>query len=185
MTESESGNEKAPRPVRRRVFFALWPDDATRSAIVRATRTAVGQCGGKPTPDANLHMTLAFLGPITPADLAKVEALTPPASVPFQLVLDRLYLWQRAQIFWIGPTTIPEPLLTLEHALWDSLVDQGFKRERGPYVPHVTLARKAQIARGTVSPVPWRVDSIALVESKTGPRSSRYTVLKSWEFAGP
>ncbi|NNC65868.1 MAG: RNA 2',3'-cyclic phosphodiesterase [Gammaproteobacteria bacterium] len=182
MADTESGSGAPARPVRRRVFFALWPDDTTRTAIACATRDAVRHCGGKPTPVENLHVTLAFLGPITPVDLAKVEALTPPASAPFELVLDRIYLWQRAQIFWIGPNTIPEPLLTLEHALWDSLVDLGFRRERRPYVPHVTLARKAQIARGTVSPVPWRVEGISLVESKTGPRSSRYTVLKSWPF---
>jgi hypothetical protein len=32
---------------------------------------------------------------------------------------------------------------------------------------------------GAITPVPWRIEGIALVESKTGPRSSRYTVLKS------
>jgi hypothetical protein len=36
------------RPDRHRVFFALWPDDATRAAISRATRAAVGSSGGRP-----------------------------------------------------------------------------------------------------------------------------------------
>ena len=36
------------RPGRHRVFFALWPDDATRAAISRATREAVRLSGGIP-----------------------------------------------------------------------------------------------------------------------------------------
>ena len=187
MADSDSRDDAPGKPVRRRVFFALWPDDVTRRAIARASRDAVRHCGGKPTPVENLHVTLAFLGPITEADLARVEALTPPPAAPFEIVLDRLELWARAHLLWVGPRTAPEPLVRLEHTLWDRLVDLGFSRERKPYVPHVTLARKAQAARGTVTPVRWRVDGIALVESKTGPRNSRYTVLKNWDFqsSGP
>jgi len=168
---------------RHRVFFALWPDDLVRESITRATRTAVRQCGGRPTPRANLHVTLAFLGPLTPEDLAKVLALTPPPVAPFELVLDRLGLWERAQVLWIGPTGIPQPLTRLEQALWTALVALGFQREPRPYRPHVTIARKAQAARGAVAAVAWRVDGIALVESRPGPRRSRYDVLKSWRFA--
>jgi 2'-5' RNA ligase len=182
MADTESGSGAPAKPVRRRVFFALWPDDTARTAIARATRDAVRHCGGKPTPVENLHVTLAFLGPITPDDLAKAEALTPPPAVPFELVLDRLNLWARAQVLWVGSSTVPEALITLERELWDRLVELGFTRERRPYIPHVTLARKAQAARGAITPVPWRIEGIALVESKTGPRSSRYTVLKSWPF---
>lgn len=182
MTDRAPGKEETPRPARRRVFFALWPDENTRQALARATRAAVRQCGGKPTPIENLHVTLAFLGPVTPDDLANVEALRPPAAAPFDLVLDRLELWARAHVLWVGPSETPDALLALERELWNRLVDLGFKRERKPYVPHVTLARKAQAARGTVSPVTWRIDGFALVESKTGPRNSRYSVLKSWDF---
>ena len=182
MADPAPGSEPDPRPPRRRVFFALWPDDDTRQALSRATRGAVRQCGGKPTPIENLHVTLAFLGPITAGDLANVEALTPPAAEPFELVLDRLGFWQRSNVLWIGPADVPEALISLERKLWDRLVDLGFSRERRPYVPHVTLARKAQAARGAVSPVPWCIEGIALVESKTGPRNSRYSVLKTWPF---
>lgn len=182
MAGPESPADEPSKPARRRVFFAIWPDEDTRIAISRATRDPVRHCGGKPTPRANLHITLAFLGPITPEDLAKVEALTPPRAAPFEIVLDRLNLWERAHVLWVGPSAVPKPLLSLERKLWDQLVELGFTRERKPYVPHVTLARKAQAARGTVTPVPWQIEGIALVESKTGPRHSRYSVLKTWAF---
>ena len=38
---SAEAGDSAP-PASRRVFFALWPDDAVRAQIVRATREAVG-----------------------------------------------------------------------------------------------------------------------------------------------
>jgi len=169
--------------VRRRVFFALWPEPTTRRALARATRAAVRHSGGRPTPTENLHITLAFLGPIAAVDLSKVLALAAPPGLPFELVLDRLGLWERAQVLWIAPAATPAPLLELQRCLWDQLVDVGFERERRPYLPHVTVARKAQAARGTVTPVHWPVTGIALVESKTAPRNARYDVLKTWDFA--
>ena len=56
-------------PDRHRVFFALWPDDATRAAISRATREAVRTSGGRPIAKERLHVTIAFLGELTAAGL--------------------------------------------------------------------------------------------------------------------
>jgi len=173
----------APGPQRRRLFFALWPDTATRQAIVRATRRAVRACGGKPTPQANLHVTLAFLGPVSAADLERVAALEPPPCAPFELVLDRLGYWERARVLWLAPSEAPAALRALERDLWDRLVALEFERERKPYAPHVTLARKARNVAADVDRVVWTVEGIALVESQTGPRHSRYSVLESWPFA--
>lgn len=170
---------------RRRVFFALWPDERTRLAIIRATRAAVRHCGGRPTPRNNLHVTLAFLGPVTETDLARLRALEPPATAPFELVLDRLGLWPCAQVLWMAPTGVPPPLLALERGLWDRLVGLGFERDPRPYLAHVTVARKAQAACGGADPIRWPVGGIALVESKPGPRSPRYEVLESWDFRYP
>jgi 2'-5' RNA ligase len=175
--------ESSLAPVRRRLFFALWPDDATRQAIVRATRRAVRACGGKPTPRENLHVTLAFLGPINAEDLARIEAFEPPPRAPFELTLDQLGFWAQARVLWLGPTEAPAALRALERELWDRLVALGFERERKPYAPHVTLARKARGVSADVEAVVWPVGAIALVESKTGPRNSRYTALRSWPFA--
>jgi 2'-5' RNA ligase len=164
------------------VFFALWPDAATRKAVVRATRQAVRRSGGRAVPEANLHITLAFLGPITPADLDRVLAIEPPHSLPFELRLERLGFWDGSRVLWIGPTETPPVLLELERALWDTLVALGFTRERRVYQAHLTVARKAQAARGEVTAVSWRIDGIALVESRPSPRSARYEVLREWAF---
>jgi len=171
-----------PAPQRRRLFFALWPDEPTRHAVVRATRRAVRECGGKPTPRSNIHVTLAFLGPVDAEDLARIVVLEPPPCAPFELVLDRLGYWERSRVLWLAPSEAPAVLRSLERDLWDRLVALGFERERKAYAPHVTLARKARGVDDDVGRVVWPVHGIALVESQTGPRHSRYTVLKSWPF---
>jgi 2'-5' RNA ligase len=176
---SDAEGAAAPR---RRVFFALWPDAATRAALFKATRAAVRDGGGRPTPARNLHVTLAFLGPVTEGMLAELSALGPLPSPAFDLELDRLGYWERAQILWVGPGHVPPPLASLEAALWQRLVALGFARDPRPYFPHVTIARKAQAARGVVRAVTWPVRGFALVESRPGPRSSRYELLASWRF---
>ena len=77
------------REPRRRVFFALWPDEETRRALLRATRSAVRRCGGRATPSDNLHVTLAFLGPVTATLLERVCQVPPLPAPAFELVFDR------------------------------------------------------------------------------------------------
>ena len=114
-----------------------------RRELLRATRTAVRRCGGRGTPPGNVHITLAFLGPLTEADLATVVGAPPLASPPFTIRLDRLGYWSRSRVLWLGASRVPAELVQLERSLWDALVAVGFERERRPYSPHVTLARKA------------------------------------------
>lgn len=171
--------EKTPR---RRVFFALWPDGKTRRALLRATRSAVRRCGGRATPADNLHVTLAFLGPVTTELLGRVRRVPPLPSPDFELVFDRLGFWDRSRALWVSPSRVPAPLIALEAALWDRLVEVGFERERRPYRPHVTLARKAKGVEEDISPVSWLVSELALVESKPGARHPVYEALEVWPF---
>jgi len=45
-----------------RLFFALWPDDATRRALAACASAVVAQTGGREVAAGNLHLTLAFIG---------------------------------------------------------------------------------------------------------------------------
>jgi len=175
----------ADKASRRRVFFALWPDGETRREIIRTSRSAVRRCGGRPTPQDNLHVTLAFLGPVTEAVLERVRELPPLPSPAFELVFDRLGFWAGSRALWISSSRVPPALIELEAALWDRLVGVGFERERRPYRPHVTLARKAQAVEEKLSPVAWLISEFALVESKPGARHPSYEVLEVWPFEDP
>ena len=177
--------EAGPKPARRRVFFAIWPSEAIRRELLRASRAAVRRSGGRATPPGNLHITLAFLGPLTEAGLATVMRIPPLPSRDFTIRLGKLRHWSRSRVLWLGASQVPAELVQLERNLWDALVDVGFRRERRPYSPHVTLARKAKSVEMDVNPVVWPVSGFALVESRPGARHSVYEVLRSWDFHDP
>lgn len=170
----------APRD-RHRVFFALWPDDATRAAISRTTRDAVRASGGRPIAKERLHLTVAFLGELTAAGVATARAVPPIAVGAFELTLDALGLWPESKVLWLAPSEPSAALAELEARLSDALVERGFRSEDRVYRPHVTLARRARPpAEARVEPVRWAVGELALVESFPVGRGVHYEVLERW-----
>jgi 2'-5' RNA ligase len=171
-----------PAERRRRVFYALWPQTATRQALARAARTPVRQAGGRATATENLHLTLAFLGALAPAALERARALRQPTTPAFELTLDRLGYWPRSRILWLAPSVVPEGLDALVQWLWHELGEMGLTREPQLFRPHVTLSRRAREVGGPVSSVDWVVDRFALVESLPAAGGSRYEPLGDWRL---
>ena len=165
---------------RRRVFFALWPDDATRTTLARATRRAAGAAGGRATRRENLHITVVFLGGVTPVELDRARDVPPIGTGPVELVLDTLGHWPRPRILWLAPSVRPDALMVLERSLWDGLVAQGFERERKVFTPHVTLCRRARAVEEAVRPVRWRAERLTLLESVPVERGVRYEPIQDW-----
>lgn len=168
------------RPDRHRVFFALWPDEATRAALSRATRAAVQASGGRPIAKDRFHLTVAFLGELTAAGLAVARTVPPIAVGAFELTLDAIGVWPESRVLWLAPRSLPAPLAELEARLWERLAAQGFAAEPRVYRPHVTLARRVRPVETDVEPVRWRVEDLALVESFPDGRSVHYEVLERW-----
>jgi 2'-5' RNA ligase len=173
----------APRLNRHRVFFALWPDDATRGAISRATRAAVQASGGRPIAKERLHLTLAFLGELTDAGLAVARGIPPIEVAAFDLALDAIGVWPESRVLWLAPLVPPAALADLETRLWSRLDAAGFEAEDRVYRPHVTLARRARPIEATVEAVHWPVRDLALVESFPAGRNVHYEVLARWPLA--
>jgi 2'-5' RNA ligase len=168
------------RPDNHRVFFALWPDDATRAAISRATRSVVGASGGRPIAKERLHLTVAFLGELTGAGLEAARGAPPVRVGGFELVLDSVGLWPESKILWLAPSAPPEALIELEARLWEALAERGFRAEERVYRPHLTLARRARAVAAEIEPVRFAVNELALVESFPDARSVHYEVLERW-----
>jgi 2'-5' RNA ligase len=173
--------EQPPAPPdRHRVFFALWPDETTRSALSRATRAAVQASGGRPIAKDRLHLTVAFLGELTAAGVAVARSVPPIEVGAFDLTLDAIGIWPESRVLWLAPRSLPAPLEELEARLWERLATHGFEGEDRLYRPHVTLARRARPVEADLVPVLWRVEELALVESFPDGRNVHYEVLERW-----
>lgn len=165
----------------RRLFFALWPDETSRERLARLARKTARR-RGKRVPDENLHITLVFLGSVSAVQAAcLVRATEDVRGEPFSLRLDRVGHWARPRVLWIGPSQVPDALLSLVRDLNDAARACGLATDPRPYNPHLTVARKVSAGReAEVDPVEWRVESFSLVESVTDPQGARYQVLRTW-----
>lgn len=161
-----------------RLFFALWPDDRTRDALMQLQSRIQGQT----TSYRNLHLTLAFLGQQPVAllsDLKEILAHLPRQELTIEL--DRIGYFTRQRIVWAGTHRVPDNLLALQSQLMKSLGTlQPAPEVRGTFKPHVTLARNAEPPEdGDFAPIVWHANHIALVKSVTRPTGSLYEVVAS------
>lgn len=156
---------------RLRVFFALAPDAATQEALGIVAREIAARGSGRAIVDANLHLTLAFIGD---ADSERVETLrTILATLPrkaFTLALDCIGAFRHSDLAWIAPSEVPSELTTLQCALASALVDAGFALETRPFHAHVTLARRCakKVTKARTERLVWRVEHVALLASIAG-----------------
>lgn len=166
-----------------RLFFALWPDAAVQARFHEAGQRLHRACGGKRTRCENIHLTLAFLGDVPLERLAAVRALAEAIQVPaFDLSFDRLGWWRRNQIAWSAPSDAPRALFELVAALKAGLAAEGFKTEDRPYLPHLTLLRRAHCreTRFDGEPVLWPVRDFVLVSSLLSENGSAYEIIGRW-----
>jgi 2'-5' RNA ligase len=128
---------------------------------------------------------------VTPGQLSRLEEIAGGVRAEsFDLCLDRLGFWPQRGILWAGCRQTPAPLRRLAGALAADLRAAGFAidhRSGADLVPHITLARRARCASlprlGT--PIGWRVDEFALVESHLHPSAATYRTLARFALAEP
>lgn len=159
-----------------RLFYALWPDDATRAELMRVQTSMHGRL----TRYEDLHITLAFLGqqPVTLLPALK-EILAGLRKTAIALTLDRIGYFTTKRIAWIGMHEAPDALLVLQRELAQALVQKNISFDnRTGFKPHVTLARDASLPPDIVfTPITWQATQAALVQSM--PNGGGYHVLAS------
>jgi 2'-5' RNA ligase len=177
------------------LFFALWPDEAQRAALMEATAETIRHCGGHPVPESRLHVTLAFLGSVPEprladlSDLAQRTAATFPGdALPLGIVLQGFEYWVKPLVLAVlerGVPAQPAPTsgaLQLARTLTTTAVAAGFSPDLKPFRAHVTVARKVAQAPHLreMREVRWSFDSFALLESRTLPEGPLYSVVGSY-----
>ncbi len=164
-----------------RLFFALWPDDLTRSKLA-ATLASLPALSGRPVPLRNLHITLVFLGDITNEQQQQLIAEAPSVQAPpFDLVLSQLGCWPQASVAWLEPEAVPPPLPDLVRQLGTVCEQAGLTPDGRPYQPHLTIARKIKrVPAANIAPIHWQIREFALIESVRDRTGSEYRPLAHW-----
>jgi len=150
---------------------------------------------GKPQ---NLHLTLKFLGDISPKQLCDIKHITAEitkATVGFKIRLEDLGVFPNvhaARIIWIGTNQPPLELKQLAEQLETRLIESGIPQQGRPFCAHITIGRiKSRLipsnlqkalnkVENDVDCANWEFDcrEIVLFESALGPSGPTYTAIE-------
>lgn len=127
-----------------RLFVALDIDEAIRERLQNLVRRLKSQAPGlRFVGPQTYHITLKFLGET--ANMSKIrDALRAVQQSAFELSFRGTGFFpdaKRPRVFWAGIHAGAE-LSSLAHAIDGITRKLGFEPEKGPFTPHLTLARQ-------------------------------------------
>ncbi|MEG3765843.1 RNA 2',3'-cyclic phosphodiesterase [Alteromonas sp. 14N.309.X.WAT.G.H12] len=152
----------------------------------KPTSESLGPSLPHAVPAANYHLTLCFLGNVTPRQhetlIATLDTLIHP---PFSATLDSAGCWERPKIIFTAPLHIPKALPELAKKTRKAARTAGISLEKRDYKPHVTVIRKATSA--LLPPlipldITMSFDAFHLFESVSTPSGVRYLIRHSWDL---
>lgn len=182
-----------------RVFLGLGLSARVAAELGAAARSVLAPSSRdlRLCADADLHLTLCFLGEVDAATIAHVGAALSRADVfAPRLVIDHTGAFPtrgKPRVLWAGVSGAPdtravelERLATLAQSAEHWARDAGVAVEsEGPFVPHITLARARERTLRDLDAffalplaLAWRPDAITLFASESRPgATTRYPVL--------
>ncbi len=168
-----------------RYFFALWPSEKTAEALYERYSKKDFIKPAQRVALKNLHVTLCYLGRVTPDFLKAVLTVGDELhGSSFNIVFSSLYHWSEREVCCLGSKETPDALSKLVMCITRRLVSLGFKPERRPYIPHITIARhcNSPVPDKEIPPISWEASDFCLVKS-TGGEESDYEIIQRWSLA--
>jgi 2'-5' RNA ligase len=182
--------------VLRRLFFALWPPREWSAALAELVADLLQEAGGRAVGQADLHLTLCFLGAVDDRAIPALLLCARQLDVAgFSMQLDRIEYWRGPRALVAVASQAPPQARRLVHALEGAVAELGFTPDLKPWRPHVTLARNVSPQRALsgrqsgfqmAAKLQWSVSSFHLAESRSvrnadaGGEQARYALLGSW-----
>ena len=170
-----------------RLFFALWPEADTRERIADAAAALRLTGGARLVPQANYHLTLAFVGEATGSQLAVLRQIgRGQQAAGCTITIDAYGYWPEPQVVVAAarepPAALAELWRQLHHDLAFHPAAPKRSRRQPPLRAHMTLARKVSQAPvlPAMSTFAWNARSFSLVRSDASPAHSIYTVVDTW-----
>lgn len=174
-----------------RAFFAVELPEAVRAELVRVSTALRDELVGRIrwVPEANLHLTLKFLGTLPERSLPELLARAAARLAreePFSVSLAGAGAFpnaRAARVLWIGVSEGAGELARLARKLDAAGRGVGAPRERRPYRAHLTLARLREPLRVPLERVPalsacgFCVEEIVLYESRLSSSGASHSPL--------
>jgi 2'-5' RNA ligase len=152
-----------------RLFIAINFSEEIRARLItlRDELKSNSQSGRFSLPE-NLHLTLAFIGEVSPKKVEKIQAILDTVEfTPFNVEVDRLGTFSRGTLWWAGLRE-DKPLTDLQYEVVFKLAHCGFEMDGRAYHPHITLGREVVTAMRprSIEPFGETVHSIELMKSE-------------------
>lgn len=190
MRPSTERDNRAPRTLSARLFFAAWPDNACAQQLHDWASRLNREGRARPVPAERFHLTLAFLGALPLEGLPRVLAIgeqTAAAGLPSCLSLDQVECWPGPRVAVATATTTPASLAQLAEALRKALAASGIACEARPFRAHITLLRHIRTLSAE-PPTGWldlQIDTLSLVGSASDHDGRlSYRKLAEWPLRG-
>jgi 2'-5' RNA ligase len=135
-----------------RAFIAVELPPEIHKAIESKTapiRAALNASLIRWVPSANIHLTLKFLGDVSPANLEMLsQMLTVEVAKHqvFEMEFEGLGAFpnpRRPRVIWIG-IQAPAGLEALQHRIEAAAATMGYPPDKRPFSPHLTIGRVKQ-----------------------------------------
>ena len=163
-----------------RLFIAINLSPEIRDALIKVQEEMFDRgVRGNFTPEANMHLTLAFIGEY-PDPEPVLDALAKVDFTPFPLALDGIGSF--GDLWWAGLKE-SAPLEAVVRRIRRALAAHDIPFDRKRFSPHITLIRKAKNKMPGVQLPGARmtVDTLSLMRSDRGRNGMIYTELGTRE----
>ena len=132
------------------------------------------------------HLTLRFLGTLTDTQSTSLLKQLPQMQLPrFELPLNQLGCFTRANVVWIGTNQVPEALMSLYQEINNRCGSLKLGPPHKAYRPHITLFRHPCLPElPTITPIIYRPTKLCLYRSMPNEQGPHYEILESWELNG-
>jgi 2'-5' RNA ligase len=186
-----------------RVFCAVELPPSTRRLVlehIASLKEKLPHAKANWARDANLHLTLKFLGEIrtsSVADFSKAVSQAVTSIQPFSVRLEQTGVFPthgQPRVLWIGVNDRSAKLAELHARVEAESAQAGFAKESRPFHPHLTIARlrQADNARALANfhkqtefdPVEIAVAELLVIRSELSSEGSKYTVVSRHALLG-
>jgi 2'-5' RNA ligase len=179
-----------------RVFCAIEIPEPVRETVLRHIanlKEGVPDAKASWSRDANLHLTLKFLGEIPHSsveDISTAASRAVTGLAPFSIRLEQTGVFPKQgkpRVLWIGINDSSEKLIELHTHLEDESAKAGFVKDDRAFHPHLTIARLRQPRHARILAVAHReleflpaeiaVAELLVIRSELSSEGSKYTVV--------